>query len=465
MQLAYLNKERHAMTAIKGFLCVLLAFSCARLLAEEIAPGPQKSDGFVVHEWGVFTVYADEKFANAGRDAAWKELPEEVFGIAPGRKLPRHCVGADKPIIYFYNAASLPAARVGGQSDLRVQVPGIRKQGNLFVWDARKLNVRVNFPGGGAPMVWYPQTSEPMGEYWGMAKAGVEIPLTGVRGSPDHLTWEVMFPVTDQPLDLKVPNYAWKDAALKPESDAFSVDWYLQDCQKFLFYEGLLPNKNTVALRSGAAGAYLLSNTGEVEALDVFVIERSEKALRIAYVDKIPARADAVELKAQSVEKLESVSARLAECLAKNGGLFKPEAEGLTEIWRKEFFEQVGLHVLYRLPQAEYDRQLPLTLKPAAKKVVRVGLVWMPHLETDLAERIGKVVARLTSDDFQIREEATRELRAFGPAAIPHLRRLQKNVTDAEVADRLTRILNAQTTDPETHLQEWRRLQKQKRGE
>ena len=211
--------------------------------------GPTKKDGFTIHEWGVFTYYANQTHANAGRDAAWSELPKEVFGVTDGRELPSKCVGANLPIVYFYNSDALKTQAVGGQETLRVKVPGAKKAGKLFRWSARMLSMRVDFPGG-APIVWYPKTEEPLGEWWGRGKPGglgMAPKMDGwsrIRGNPDHLSWKIFFPIAKELPSLKCPKYSWRDAALKPNADAFSVDLYLQDLQKFIFYEGLLPNRN-----------------------------------------------------------------------------------------------------------------------------------------------------------------------------------------------------------------------------
>jgi carboxyl-terminal processing protease len=59
------------------------------------------------------------------------------------------------------------------------------------------------------------------------------------------------------------------------------------------------------------------------------------------------------------------------------------------------------------------------------------------------AERIARLIAQLGSDDFKVRETATRELEALDAAAIPALRRAEADSKDPEVCYRATELLVA----------------------
>src|SRR5207237_8306356 len=83
-------------------------------------------DDLVVHEWGVFTVFNDAKYANVNRKQEWGSLPSFFYRQFPTERLRWVPSAWDKPIIYFY---AKPAP-------LRV-------------------NVKVTFPAG-APVVWVP---------------------------------------------------------------------------------------------------------------------------------------------------------------------------------------------------------------------------------------------------------------------------------------------------------------------
>ena len=100
-----------------------------------------------------------------------------------------------------------------------------------------------------------------------------------------------------------------------------------------------------------------------------------------------------------------------------------------------------GVQVFYRIPQAEYDRLMPLTVTPKPESTVRVGLVLHPHCEPDMAERVLAVLKDLDAEAFAMREAATAKLAAMGPAVFVHLVRLRKAAVSAEVRSRIEQVL------------------------
>ena len=50
-------------------------------------------------------------------------------------------------------------------------------------------------------------------------------------------------------------------------------------------------------------------------------------------------------------------------------GLFDDEAKSLVDLWRHKQFETPGLTAFYRLPQSEYDVQMPLTITPCPSRL------------------------------------------------------------------------------------------------
>lgn len=59
----------------------------------------------------------------------------------------------------------------------------------------------------------------------------------------------------------------------------------------------------------------------------------------------------------------------------------------------------------------------------------------------ETAEKIGQLIADLGSDDWQTREEATRELAKMGPVTTPFLLEAKKGTDDYEVLRRISRVL------------------------
>jgi hypothetical protein len=68
----------------------------------------------------------------------------------------------------------------------------------------------------------------------------------------------------------------------------------------------------------------------------------------------------------------EALSSKLTE-----RGLTESEKRGMLDCWRHEFFEREGVRLLMFLSARDYERFCPMTVKPAATEVVRVGVVWV----------------------------------------------------------------------------------------
>jgi len=117
-------------------------------------------------------------------------------------------------------------------------------------------------------------------------------------------------------------------------------------------------------------------------------------------------------------------------------GLFEPEADALLKIWHKGFFENAGIVAFYILPQAEYDRMLPLEIKPKpVSPIVRVGLAFHPNLEAEpvITNRVKALIQQLDSDDPAAREAAKSALLATGPVAIRLLKEAEKSGANEEI--------------------------------
>jgi hypothetical protein len=124
-----------------------------------------------------------------------------------------------------------------------------------------------------------------------------------------------------------------------------------------------------------------------------------------------------------------------------NAGLFAGEAEALADIWAHDFFFPKGLTLWYRLPQEEYDRMLPLTLKPRPEKIVRVGLVQQVFDDPRTAQRVARLLRQLDDDDFEQREAAHDELGAMGRRTLPSLFKQRPKIKSVEVKRHVDELL------------------------
>ncbi len=375
------------------------------LLASSLA-WADASNKLAVHEWGVSRVHEDEELANADLRALWDNLPEFVYGHIRGRLVPQHW-GAieirDRPILFFH--ANQPAHFI----------------------------LKIDFPGG-MPGVWWPATQSPA--------------IFANQKQPEvskFLQWEV---------SVKQPHAAWfaRNVQQTPvekghwfnrlrevKADDIFVRYgpgghYVQR-EKFIYYDGLFPQGKWVKIDVDKEGI-ALTNRVKHAVFDVTVIDaRGEGKVRVGRLAKLEAAARNAKPEWTEVESsrfASDASDRLKQQLV-TAGLFDDEAKSLVDLWRKDMFETPGLHAFYRLPREEYDRLLPLTLTPKADDVVRVGLIFHGHLETDLPERIAKLVKELDSPRFVVRDAARKKLLAYGPSALVHLQRLKQADLSTEV--------------------------------
>jgi hypothetical protein len=398
---------------------ILSAVTCcigfgALVHAEE----PRK--GLIAHEWGVFRVHSDVELANADMRAIWQALPKFVYGQVSERDLPkfwRNVEAVDKPVIFFHTA------------------------------DPVEVELRVDFPGG-VPAVWWPGTESPAIRYGKLTPAPKE-------GEPFRfLEWRLF--VKDPPklgiaakFELaQVGEKSWVKTLREVKVDDVYVragEQYVGcEREKFVYYDGLLPRGKWAEITFDKDSVALV-NLAKHPLYDVTVVDRRKADhIRIARVAKLEAGAKVAELEFKGADAkgwpangLETLVGQLKEA-----GLFGDEAKSLADLWKEELFLTPGVTLFYRLPQEEYERLLPLKMKPKPEKLVRVGLVQHPHCEPDLAERVATLVNDLSNDDFDVRERAQKRLDELGRAAFVHLVRTRKDVKALEARRRLDEILD-----------------------
>jgi hypothetical protein len=398
---------------------VLAAALVPCTLADE--PGkaePLPRKGLVVHEWGIFRVHNDIDLANADMRAVWDGLPKFVYGQVSGRDLPRFWRNVelvDKPVLFFHSP------------------------------DPIDVELRIDFPTG-FPGVWWPGTQTPAIRYGTLTPAAKD-------GEPFRfLEWQ---------LSLKEPPKGMrKDVAMHPVEDKHWVktlravqadDVFArvgeqnQGCERerFVYYDGLLPRGKWVEI-TVEKEKIALANRAEHPVFDVTVVDRRTAGhTRVARMAKLDSKATIKELEFKE-EDAKDWPASGHDALTrqlKDAGLFEDEAKSLVELWKEELFSSPGLTLFYRLPQEEYDRLLPLKMKPRPEKLARVGLVQHPHCEPDLAERVAALAKDLDNDDFETRERAQNRLDEIGRAAFVHLVKLRKQIKGAEAQRRLDELL------------------------
>lgn len=387
------------------WLVALAAVGMGIALAADSVETPQK--GLLVHEWGVINVYNDVELANADMRAVWEGLPPFIYGNVDRRRIPQELVKVLAPVMYFHTPKDID------------------------------LQVKVEFPGG-RPAVWWPANSN---------IARIARRAMTQATCDKHLEWRLTLKIPGgdtsglQPL----PKEHWLTAcrAVTAVDVLASVSGRRAEREKFVYYDGLLPNPKTAEL-TVAADQVSLKNRARHPLLDVTVVDRRVPGkIRVARAASVAAGAEVKPLEFKDGAAERWPAAAVDELLTQltGAGLHEDEAKAMAEVWKKDFFATEGLTLFYRLPQEQYDRLLPLTVTPRPEKVVRVMLVHHPHCEPDLAERVMALVRQLDSSSFQERLDAHRRLQALGRAAFVHLVRARNAKPSLEVKSRLDKLL------------------------
>lgn len=376
-------------------------------------------DDLVVHEWGVFTIFNEAKYANANRKEEWGGLPSFFYRQFPTERLRWVPSAWDKPVVYFYAKP-----------------------------ESLRISVKVTFTDG-APVVWWPAVTSPVND------GGFRTGRTPDKPRPFRsLTWEAwlgdrapavrghggLAKVEDFPL----PADCWLKEARLPRATRLSVVGNLEgpprgkmfpgafdrsETERFLYYDGLVPAPGYLRCDKVEDDAITLRNRAAFAIPRLFVVDRRSKdTVRFAVVggkDRPFEAGKTLRIELETVADWPAAGLKQVRQALIEAGLFEAEADVVLRIWRKRLLEADGVTVFHLMPAAEYDRMLPLEISPApAARPVRVGIALHPHIEVepDLAARVPALIRRLDDEDFAEREKAAKALLEIGPVAISLLR-------------------------------------------
>jgi len=418
---------------------------------------PLKAEDLTVHEWGVFSVFSEQKYANVNRNAEWGDLPNDFYRQFPQRRLVWVPAMNRKPIIYFYT--KLPQMHV---------------------------KATVCFAEG-APVVWWPACTSPADHQHGslpkdkvfdtlswdcLLGANLVLPEEVVRGfSIGGLRVESM---KVQEFDL--PKASWVADARLPDAALITVHGSnlkrteRMETERFLFYDGLVRAPDYLRCVKVADDAITVKNTAAFAIGQLFVVDRRsqrrDRGWAVGHqVAAIPPGGE-IEIPteaAQGAGTLQRLHASVHKALL-DAGLFAAEADSLLKIWHKDLLEAGGVTAFYVLPQAEYERMLPLEIqvgnwavtRPApgiaygavslprpASPPVRVGIAHHPHFEMgpQVRQQVAELIRQLAAEDFATREAATRMLLELGPWAAPQIQETLKLKNNLDTTRRLERVL------------------------
>ena len=402
-----------------GLLTLLFTGVVGLLWAADEKNPNEPVHGFLVHEWGVWRIHDDLELANADMRTQWNELPDFVYGQTTTRALPRHWeappTAVTKPVLFLHAPSAMT------------------------------VDLRVDFPTG-VPAVWWPATEKP--SYQGPAEEedGEQKRQALTARS---LEWKLYVKQPPGRRGPGVPDFHkltkphWMQTLREVKCDEVFVsvgerNSTTMEREKFVYYDGFLPRICALAVKFDKE-KMSLKNQEKFAVFDVWVVDNRDAAKkRIGRLPRLDAGA-AQDVECAALPAEEAAKTLTAEL--KSAGLNEDEAAALTTIWTGDFFGSAGLTLFYRLPQEQYDRLLPLTVKPRPEKSVRVGLVQQIPFDAELAERIAKLVKQLDYDKYDQREAAQQQLAKLGPIALVYLQRLRRTITVAEPKRRVEELL------------------------
>lgn len=85
--------------------------------------------------------------------------------------------------------------------------------------------------------------------------------------------------------------------------------------------------------------------------------------------------------------------------IGQTAGLYAKEADGMAEIWSKDYFERPGRRLIYQIGPTELANEQTLKITPTPKELIRFQIGWL-ELPTDQSiSEIKALVEEFQKDD------------------------------------------------------------------
>jgi len=378
-----------------GVLGTALLVALFDLRLPQTAQAQQSADShLIVHEWGTFTSIAGDD----GNALLWlpiatkSDLPTfvEHFRNTNVKGGLRGTVRMETPVIYFYSPRQVTvAAQVSFSSGL------------ITEWFPHASQVE---PADAQPFLFQPQTTGSIG--WGAITVLPTANATLHHGSTSS------------------HYYAARETSANIVSVQTSADNQLE---KFLFYRGVSLVAPPLSAKVLAAGQLQLkSNAGERTTIVLFERRGDKLGYRVSSLD-----GEAIMETPSTSGTLDSLYSDFEDALVAQG-LYRDEAHAMLETWRDSWFGE-GSRLFYIVPRRFVDTALPLSVRPAPTRLIRV-FVGRMELVTPATENA--VEAALLSGDHET-------LGKYGRFVDPIFDTMVTRHADPTQAERLRLALNA----------------------
>jgi hypothetical protein len=383
----------------------------------------------VVHEWGTFlSVQGSNGVTLGGMVASEESLPPFVESRTfPTWMRTQFLSKMETPVTYFYTDKPMTVS-------VKVDMP----RGILTHWFPMVRSF--------GPDLSVKATSHDKGSFlnWNKVELIPHTPnLTINAGTQVPTLWRVK------------PDDTWRfaretDSALVRVFSRNEQNWSEHDYEKFLFYRGLGTADTPLEVHSSGPDEQLkltLHNRSKHGLQGLFAIRVEGKEICFAPLKDLAGnatRAEAIEQlfteKLPLEEGMPHVKQAVADALIR-AGLFEKEAWAMVNSWEKGYFRTDGIRLLYVLPRESVDALIPIEIKPAPEKLVRVMVGRTEVLTPAQEQRIEQWIGDLGASEFPIREAASTALAKLGRLGEPALRRVAAITRDAEVRARAEKLL------------------------
>jgi hypothetical protein len=394
-----------------------ILIACFLTTAAGLIAAASDSQGLVVHEWGTFLAMNGSD--GVSLDGMYHEehaLPPFVHARSKDQlRLPMSQIKGETPVIYFYTR------------------------------EVEKVGVEVGFPTG-LWTQWYPQASTVSP---GLVQTG-SLPRT----RDGRISWNVTLVPPDMKHGEPPPasrdalwNYARDvDAAYVTATDPTRLaspdrsEW-----ERFIFYRGL--GEAPLPVHARLDGGRVTASTSLAEGLRHLFILRVEDGRGVyAYAPELTTRSNldhavpSMDAALPIDQFVEQVSTEVARRLV-HSGLYEKEARAMVNTWASSYFKTDGVRLLFVMPQSWTERFIPMRIKPAPDRLVRVMVGRMELLSAEREKRAERAISLLASPDPSDRDWAFETLRSEGRYVEPIVRQTLRTTTDERVRTLSRRLL------------------------
>lgn len=360
--------------AIIGFTLLLVSLVAVAMTS---TADEEKSGDYIVHEWGTFTSVSgsDGEFLD-GLYLEEEQLPGFVHEI----KIPH-----DPMLAVKFRGFGLPPNHLKGVN-IKMETPVIY----FYSDEERTVDVNVKFKNGVVNQ-WYPQSSNDRTKVIGVDPYGVDsiyfkdfkVPFT------DTIDWKAKVLSENTKLSYTNPQDLETPTWVNPRFTDSNLIQVGKEREKFIFYRGLARFQQPFKVTAQSDSQITLKNTGSDQISFALVYEYTkDKKANVWWTGKLEgSEGKVVQKKELDVNK--SIHGAFLDGLVE-AGLYRKEAQSMLETWRHSYFEKEGLRVFWIVPRKFTDEILPITLKPAPKKLERVLVGRTEVLTPEFEEKLVK---------------------------------------------------------------------------